>query len=223
MFKEDEVVWLKDDELHLQDGEYKTSKFLETFAIEIEDENLLNLILGVEKTAKEYLKTCQKKYNSWFYIEFSETTVFLRKEEIDFIKKWYYIRYLFKSESFPIRLYEPHPYEFKAIVNYTWTPDAMEKERILISTLEKFNSRSDLHYILLVGYKCSICDLNSYIHGEEPLYYSTDTGMDGYMYLKCKEQAYLRRINLKECNDIEGNEGASNEYDYTLVDVSCML
>lgn len=101
MFKEDEVAWLKDDELYLQDGEYKTSKFLETFAIEIEDENLLNLILGVERTAWEYLKTCQKKYNSWFYIEFSVTTVFLCKEVIDFIKKWYYIRYLFKSESSP--------------------------------------------------------------------------------------------------------------------------
>lgn len=220
LFKEDEITWLKDYQLYLQDGKYKTSMFSEIYAIEVEDENLLNLILGVERTAGKMLKSHQKKYTSWFYIELSGHTSSLFKEDINFIKKWYYIRYLLKSESFYIHLYEDMHTSLRAFVNYTRTPNVKETERILLSTLEKFKSEVNPYYILFqdthetTGW--SIYDLNSYIHGGEPLYRKNN---NQYMYLKYIDHVYLTRIDLHECFDGFGNEGAYNVYDYALVDV----
>lgn len=222
LFKEDEIGWLKNFQLYLQDEEYKTSTFLENFAMEVEDEGLLNLILEVEKIAEKYLKDYSERYDPWFYIKFTRSSSIFPKERIDFIKKWYYIRYLLRSESFYIRLCEDDYYLCKAIVNYTCDPDVGKNERILLSTLEKFNSKGNPRYIVVKDtYEeedWRVYDLSSYIHGGEPLCYNSE-GNEFEKY-----QASLVFINLNECYE-EGvsysyyDGGVSDDYDYMLVDM----
>ena len=205
VFSEDEIKWLKEEELSLQDGTFKTSTDQEYFSMEVEDEKLLSTILQIEKDAEEFKEDSSEEGNSWFYIDLYYTYISSEKY-VEFIKKWYFIRYAVKSSNFSIRLQSGgDDCYYKALVNYSWCgPSTGEDKKTILSLLKKFNRTDEPIYLLSRDTydveDWSIYDLDSYIQGDDPICYKFDE--DEYDYYA--EKAQLVYTDLTECADSLG-------------------
>lgn len=215
VFKEDEIEWLKEEELSLQDGTFKTSTDQEYFSMEVEDEKLLSTILQIEKDAEEFKEDSSEEGNSWFYIDLYYTSISSEKL-VDFIKKWYFIRYAVKSSNFSIRLQSGgDDCYYKALVNYSWCgPSTGEDKKTILSLLKKFNRTDEPIYLLSRDTydveDWSIYDLDSYIQGDDPICYKFDEDeYDDYA-----EKAQLVYTDLTECADSLGCD--DEKFDYLL-------
>lgn len=215
VFSEDEIKWLKEEELSLQDGEYKTSTDREYSAMEVEDEKLLSIILKVEREAENFIEDHSEEGNDWFYVDLYHRGVY--KQLIEFIKKWYFIRYTIQKSEFDIRLQDGgDDCYFKAVVSYSWNSYIEEPRKQLLSLLNRFNKTDKPIYMLARdSYEMedwSIYDLDSYIKKGEPICYKFEEDE----YDKYIGKVQLVYTDLTECADTLGC--SDDEYDSLIVD-----
>lgn len=214
-FSEDEIKWLKEEELSLQDGTLKTSTDQEYFSMEVENEGLLSNILQIERDAEEFKEDSSKEGNSWFYTDLYYTPI-SSENFVEFIKKWYFIRYAVKSSNFSIHLESGgDDCYYKALVSYSCCgPFTEENKNTILSLLKMFNTTDKPIYLLSRDTydveDWSIYNLDSYIQGGEPICYKFEEDE----YNKYIEKVQLVYTDLTECADSLGCD--DEEFDYLL-------